>query len=118
MKEVARLHDQPDGPRPLDLTINELYKVLLKSQKFIKWRPKLRPQDIQPALSGKDRVLERHYSVAEVATLWGISVDFVRDIFKHEPDVLALERTGSKKYVTLRIPETVLVRVHQRLSRS
>ncbi len=64
------------------------------------------------------RPFEKHYSPSEVAALWGISVDMARDLFRNQPDVLALERTGSKKYVTLRIPEAVLVRVHNRFSRS
>jgi len=64
------------------------------------------------------RPFEKHTTPAEVAQLWGISVDMARDLFRNEPDVLALERTGSKKYVTLRIPEAVLVRVHNRFSRS
>jgi hypothetical protein len=36
--KVARLHDQPDGPRPLDLSMQELYKLLLKSEKFLNWK--------------------------------------------------------------------------------
>jgi hypothetical protein len=94
----------------------ELYKLLLKSEKFISWKPTpLRPQD--PAVSGTtERALEKHYSASEVAEVWGISADLVRNIFRREPDVVALDRTGRGKYITLRIPESVMIRVHRRLS--
>jgi len=99
------------------MTFQEAVVELIQSTKFKQWgKPRL--DGIEQSNISKDHILGRHYSVAEVSKIWGISVDFVRDLFKNEPDVLALERTGSKKYVTLRIPEAVLVRVHQRLSRS
>lgn len=64
---------------------------------------------------------ERHYTVAEVAELWNISPDLARRIFENEPGVLAFGRDQSarsrRRYLTLRIPESVLVRVHRRLSR-
>jgi hypothetical protein len=118
MKEVARLHDQPDGPRPLDLSMQELYKVLLKSEKFLNWKPyeddvkvgdKIKPSD--PALSE-----EKHYTPSEIAKLWGVSVDLIRDNFRKESGVLALDRTGRGKYITMRVPESVMERVHRRLS--
>jgi transcriptional regulator GlxA family with amidase domain len=55
---------------------------------------------------------ERHYSVNDVAQLWGLSRDSVRRIFRREPGVLVI----GDKYVTLRIPDSVLERVHRRLS--
>jgi len=55
---------------------------------------------------------ERHYSVNDVAKLWGLSRDSVRRIFRREPGVLVI----GDKYVTLRIPDSVLERVHRRLS--
>lgn len=63
--------------------------------------------------------VERHYSVAEVAAVWNLSTDAVRKIFQNEPGVLVLgEPAGSSKrrYTTLRIPESVLQRVHRRLA--
>ena len=55
---------------------------------------------------------ERHYSVTEVAKLWALSRDSVRRLFRREPGVLVM----GDRYVTLRIPESVLERVHRRLS--
>jgi hypothetical protein len=62
---------------------------------------------------------ERHYSVAEIAQMWSLSQDFVRRLFEREPGVLVLgqERTryGKRRYRTLRIPKSVVERVHRRL---
>ena len=54
---------------------------------------------------------ERHYSVTEVAGIWNLSRDSVRRIFRREPGVLVI----GERYITLRIPESVLQRVHRRL---
>jgi len=63
--------------------------------------------------------IERHYAVTEIAEMWNLSVDKVRELFENEPGVLVLgERSPrhKRRYVTLRIPQTVLERVHSRLS--
>ena len=65
------------------------------------------------------RCTERHYSVAEVCEMWSLSPQVIRELFEHEPGVLVVgsEATRTKRrYRTLRIPETVLERVHRRLS--
>ena len=61
---------------------------------------------------------ERHCSVSEIAQLWNLSHDTVRRLFVDEPGVLIIHarRRGTRVYRTLRIPETVAKRVHQRLS--
>ncbi len=63
---------------------------------------------------------ERHYSVAEIASMWHLGPDAIRRIFQNEPDVLVLgngESVRSKRrYTTLRIPQSVVERVHRRLS--
>jgi hypothetical protein len=62
---------------------------------------------------------ERHYKPEELAELWGVSTETIRSIFREEPGVLKIGKTGSKYkrgYVTLRIPEEVMERVHRRLS--
>jgi hypothetical protein len=63
--------------------------------------------------------IERHYAVTEISEMWGLSPDKVRELFEHEPGVLVLgemNRRHKRRYVTLRIPQTVLERVHSRLS--
>jgi hypothetical protein len=62
---------------------------------------------------------EKHYTPIEVAKQWGVSPDIVRSVFRDEPGVLKIERPGTNAkrcYSTLRIPESVLVRVHTRLT--
>jgi len=63
---------------------------------------------------------ERHYSVVEIAELWGLSPDTVRALFRDTPGVLKIDRpkTRSKRaYLTIKVPETVMLRVHERLSK-
>ena len=64
--------------------------------------------------------LERHYTPAEVAKQWGVSVDTVRRVFADTLGVLKIghaETQHKKKYVTLRIPARILRAHHARLSR-
>jgi hypothetical protein len=62
-------------------------------------------------LSSPSSALEWHFSVAEVAALWNLSNDAVRDIFRHEDGVLAIGAVSprrKRRYLTLRIPQSVL----------
>lgn len=62
---------------------------------------------------------ERHYAVIEVAEMWNLSADKVREIFEREPGVLVIGNRNphqKRRYLTLRIPQTVLLRVHNRLA--
>lgn len=94
--------------------------ALLRSQKFCEWKPSWWKEKLTPANLASDdiskEVVEKHFTVAEIAETWGISVDLARDIFRKEPGVLALDRTGRGKYITMRVPESVMERVHRRLS--
>ena len=66
-----------------------------------------------------DVEIERHYTPTEVAKQWGVSVQTVRSIFDSEPGVLKIGSNGTRnrrRYKTLRIPESVVVKVHTRLS--
>jgi hypothetical protein len=63
--------------------------------------------------------IERHYAVTEIAEMWSLSADKVRELFEDEPGVLVIgERSPrhKRRYITLRIPQSVLERVHRRLS--
>ena len=61
--------------------------------------------------------LEKHYRVRELGELWGFSDNTVIRLFTAEPGVIRLESgAGRRKYTTLSIPESVALRVHQRLS--
>lgn len=61
--------------------------------------------------------LEKHYRVPELASLWGFSDNTIIRLFTAEPGVIRLESgAGRRKYTTLSIPESVALRVHERLS--
>jgi hypothetical protein len=60
---------------------------------------------------------ERHYTVAEIAAMWNLSKDAVRRMFQDEPGVLVLGARSSgrkRRYTTLRIPQSVLEKVHHK----
>jgi hypothetical protein len=62
---------------------------------------------------------EQYRTVKEVATLLNLSQDAVRRMFHDEPGVLVLGDRSSKhtrRYTTLRIPDSVLRRVLRRNS--
>ncbi len=64
--------------------------------------------------------VERHYTPAEVAELWNLDVETIRRIFQHEHGIVVLQSPVNKHkrpYKTIRIPQSVLERVHQRLQR-
>ena len=64
---------------------------------------------------------ERHYSVGEVAELWGLSERTIRRIFGNEPGVFkweSVETRFKRGYTTLRIPESVVQRVHRKLRKA
>lgn len=83
----------------------------------------LRSNDLASPLASVESTLcqERHYSVVELSQLWNLSKQTVRRLFQDEPDVVKIgERRLRRKrgYVTLRIPESVVRRVHQRLRKA
>ena len=67
----------------------------------------------------QSKAVEMHFQIPHIAKLWGFSEDAVRELFRNEPGVLCIVRPGHSKkrrYVSMRIPESVLNRVHRRLS--
>ena len=64
--------------------------------------------------------IEKHYTLKELAELWGFSENTIRKIFQDQPGVLKLGSAtgrGRRGYVSLRIPHTLAMRVHHDLSR-
>jgi len=66
--------------------------------------------------------LERHLSPKEIGEAWGLSDTKVRRMFQNEPGVVLIgepsRRLGRKlkrSYHTMRIPESVAIRVYERL---
>ena len=59
--------------------------------------------------------IELHLTIEQLAAIWQLSPDFLRDVFAREPGVLrAASAPGKRQY--LRIPLSVANRVHARLS--
>ena len=61
---------------------------------------------------------ERHYSPNELAELWGVSATTIRRWFDQEPGVIRFGSEGlvnKRRKILLRIPATVVRRVHDRL---
>jgi predicted transcriptional regulator len=56
---------------------------------------------------------EQHYSIQAIADMWSLSRSAVSRLFATEPGVISL---GTSRYSTLRVPESVVARVHERLS--
>jgi hypothetical protein len=87
-----------------------------RSRKFQNWKANvilLKPTMTLPA------AMEPHYSPLQVSKMWGVSTETARRIFSEEPGVLKIGHAGSKyrrAYITLRIPESVVERVHRKLS--
>ena len=60
---------------------------------------------------------ERHYSIRDLAELWNLSEDSVRRLFHNVSGVLVFRRyrPGRRTYRTIRIPESVALRVYQEM---
>lgn len=80
------------------------------------------PLNLPTAVVPSGPAFERHFSPDELAQTWGLSSDTVRRLFEREPGVLIIEQPkksrSSRRYRTLRIPESVALRVHRRMSNS
>src|SRR5271165_3299158 len=64
-----------------------------------------------------DVALERHYTVGQLAKRWHSDYKTVRRMFEGEPGVLTWgpgERCHKRSHVSMRIPESVVIRVHRK----
>src|SRR5690349_7711918 len=59
---------------------------------------------------------ERHYTVNELAAMWRLSGEFVRQLVQHEPGVTewVRQQPGRRRYRVLRVPQSVAERIHRR----
>ena len=61
-----------------------------------------------------DTTLEKHYRIGELARLWGLGRETIRQMIKDEPGVVKV-RMGKKKAHTLyTVPESIARRIHTR----
>lgn len=62
----------------------------------------------------KNLLFEKHFTPQQIAALWGFSGRFIRELFQDEPGVQKIvraERMHKRGYNTIRIPESVMIRV-------
>ena len=70
----------------------------------------------QEIFSPSGSAFEKHYRVKDLAELWGFSKNTIRKLFVNEPGVICLGKSSDKReYCSLSIPESVALRVHERL---
>lgn len=55
-------------------------------------------------------MMDRHYTLQEIAEQWAMSYEAVRERFQDEPGVL---RWGNGRRASLRVPSTVMERVYR-----
>lgn len=59
--------------------------------------------------------LEQHFTCKELAKTWGVSANTVREWVEHREDVLRFgseHRSRKRRYVSIRVPESVAVKIH------
>ena len=80
----------------------------------------IRQMTVGAEMQAQESTFERHYSVDELASVWGVSDDFVRRLFLHEPGVVVFfkHRPGKRTYRVLRVPQSVAERVHRRMQKA
>ncbi len=116
-KPGRSLRDTLDDWKDL-IRLQELIMKAVCSGKFQKWTPeKVFRKHVG---ANKPPADERHYSPKELADAWGLSPDTIRELFENEPDVMVIgDKRGTRRkrrYRTMKIPQSVAVRVHRRLS--
>lgn len=64
-------------------------------------------------------ITEKHFSIIELANLWGLAPDTIRPLFINRQGVLKIVRPESRRkrvYTTLRIPASVADKVYAELA--
>jgi hypothetical protein len=66
----------------------------------------------------KNLLFEKHFTPLQIASLLGRSARFIRELFQDEPGVQKVdrpERMHERGYTSIRVPESVMIRVGLRL---
>jgi hypothetical protein len=104
------------------MTLPDYAARLRKSQKFLAWHPNLvdgKPVGENRFVTTKPPAVEKYFSPKELADAWGVDTETIRYVFTAESGVVKVEGRVSepkRSRSTLRIPESVAVRVHRRHS--
>jgi len=67
------------------------------------------------AAVSRDTTFEKHYSVADLAKIWGMSRETARLLVKDEAGVLKICMGKKKAMMHYSVPESVARRIHTRL---
>jgi hypothetical protein len=62
--------------------------------------------------------LEKHFTIYELAETWNLSHCTITRLFEDEPGVIKIGKPAllhKRKRFTLRIPESVVIRVHEEI---
>jgi hypothetical protein len=105
-------------PMPHDTKQPNPADVVRASQTFLNWKPS-EPSRPLNGIEQSNLMKEQHYAPADLAEMWGVSVQTIREFFKDEEGVLKLGSDGTRNrraYKTLRIPHSVAERVHTKFS--
>lgn len=64
----------------------------------------------------RDPFEERHFTVPELAEMWNLSREFVRQVVQGEPGVTewVRQQPGRRRYRVLRVPQSVAERLYNR----
>jgi hypothetical protein len=100
----------------LTSAVVEARTEIKSSRRFQEWRPPYY-RSAEP-VNADNPAEERHYSRRQIAEKWGVSEDTVTTVFESEPGVLWIMKPAKHKrrYRTMRVPHSVLLRVHRRLT--
>src|SRR5271170_7467589 len=99
-------------------------RILLTKGAEMPWKNAIELPGQRRPVQGEDLhsiALEPHYSVPEIASMWHMTAKTMRRLFDGEPGVLnwgTEETVKRRRYQNLRIPESVLIRVHRRRRQS
>ena len=64
-------------------------------------------------------VNEKHFTCKQIGAFWSLHAETVRPMFENEPGVIKIahKATRTKRaYVSVRIPQSVMQRVYQKLA--
>ena len=104
-----------------DSGLTDAVAELHSSKTFREWKPSYSKLATRTPGIERSAILkeERFFTPQELASLWNVSVQTIREIFQREEGVLKIGPDGTRsrrRYKTLRIPESVAERVQTRLS--
>ena len=63
----------------------------------------------------ENTTFERHYKIGDLARLWRLGRETVRNLVKDDPGVIKIRMGRKKSHTTYSVPESAAQRIHTRL---